>query len=144
MIIGTVCKDKGIRVALDFAKGIVKKTFPKTFTEEIHPTAENKRNTDIERDYWTKILPAPCMDMESEHHVLWKALNKVALTLSLGTNDKDKRNYISYSFGNTAIYGEPLVHGISWTFYDYLQSGLESFLQKYGDTIRESYRNTIR
>lgn len=144
MIIGTVCKDKGIRVALDFAKGIVKKTFPKTFTEEIHPTAENKRNTDIERDYWTKILPAPCMDMESEHYVLWKALNKVALTLSLGTNDKDRRNYISYSFGNTAIYGEPLVHGISWTFYDYLQSGLESFLQKYGDTIRESYRNTIR
>ncbi len=144
MIIGAVCKDKGIRVALDFAKEIVKKTFPKTFTEEIHPTAENKRNKDIERDYWTKILPAPCMDMESEYYVLWNALNKVALTLSLGTDDKDKRNYISYSFGNTAIYGEPLASGISWTFYDYLQNGLESFLQKYGDMIREGYRNTIR
>lgn len=144
MIIGSLCKDRGIRVSMDFAKTILKKTFPQTFTEEIRPTEENKRNKDIERDYWTKILPAPCMDMESEHHVLWNALNKVALTLSLGTNDKDKRNYISYSFGNTAIYGEPLASGISWTFYDYLQNGLESFLQKYGDMIRESYRNTIR
>ena len=144
MIIGSVCKDKGIRVALDLAKEFLKKIFPKTFTEEIHPTDEKKRDPDIERDYWAKILPAPCISMESEHYVLWHALHKVALTLSLGTDDKDKRNYISYSFGNTAIYGESHTYGISWAFYDYLQGGLEPFLQKYADTIRDNYQNNVR
>ena len=66
------------------------------------------------------------------------------MALSLGTDDKEKRNYISHSFGNTAIYGEPHSYDISWVFYDYLQSGLDTVLQKYGDKVRESYKNKIR
>lgn len=144
MIIGSVCRDKGFDAAIKFAKELLQKTFPKTFTTEIHPMDENKRNTDIEWDYWARILPAPRTVMESEHHVLWNALHKVVMTLSLGTDDKEKRNYISHSFGNTAIYGEPDSYDISWVFHDYLQSGLATILQKYGDKVRESYKNKIR
>lgn len=144
MIIGSVCRDRDIDTAINFAKELLQKTFPKTFTAEIHPTDENKRNTDIEWDYWARILPAPRTVMESEHHVLWNALHKVVMTLSLGTDDKEKRNYISHSFGNTAIYGDPDSYDISWVFYDYLQSGLDTVLKKYGDKVRESYKNKIR
>ena len=143
MIIGSVCRDKGFVTAIQFAKELLQKTFPNTFAAEIHPTDENKRNTDIEWDYWTRILPAPRTVMEDEHRVLWNALHKVVMTLSLGTDDKEKRNYISHSFGNTAIYGEPDSYGISWVFYDYLQSGLDTVLQKYGNKVRESYKNKI-
>ena len=144
MIIGSVCRDKGFDIAIMFTKELLQKTFPKTFTAEIHPTDENKRNTDIEWDYWARILPAPRTVMENEHHVLWDALHKVIMTLSLGTDDKKKRNYISRSFGNTAIYDEPHSYDISWVFYDYLQSDLATILQKYGDKVRESYQNKIR
>lgn len=144
MIIGSVCRDKDVDAAIKFAKEILKKTFPKTFTTEIHPTDENKRNTDIEWDYWARILPAPRTVMEDEHRVLWNALHKVVMTLSLGTDDKETRNYISHSFGNTAIYDEPHSYDISWVFYDYLQSGLDTVLKKYGDKVRESYKNKIR
>ncbi|MBR3894280.1 MAG: hypothetical protein IKJ35_03930 [Clostridia bacterium] len=144
MIIGSVCRDKGFDTAIQFAKELLQKTFSKTFTAEIHPTDENKRNTDIEWDYWARILPAPRTVMESEHHVLWNALHKVVMTLSLGTDNKEKRNYISHSFGNTAIYGDPDSYDISWVFYDYLQSGLDTVLKKYGDKVRESYKNKIR
>ncbi len=144
MIIGSVCCDKGIDVAIKFTKELLQKTFPKIFTAEIHPTDENKRNTEIEWDYWARILPAPYTVMEDEHHVLWNALHKVVMTLSLGTDDKETRNYISHSFGNTAIYGEPHSYDISWVFYDYLQSGLDTVLKKYGDKVRESYKNKTR
>ena len=144
MIIGAICRDKGINTAIKFAKELLQKTFTKTFTAEIYPTDENKRNTDIEWDYWARILPAPRTVMESEHHVLWNALHKVVMTLSLGTNDKEKRNYISHSFGNTAIYDESHSYDISWVFYDYLQSGLDTVLKKYGNKVRESYKNKTR
>lgn len=144
MIIGSICRDKGFHTAIKFTKELLQKTFPKAFTAEIHPTDENKRNTDIEWDYWARILPAPRTVMESEHHVLWDALHKVVMTLSLGTDDKEKRNYISHSFGNTAIYGEPHSYDISWVFYDYLQSGLDTVLKKYSDKVRESYKNKTR
>ena len=144
MIIASICRDKGIDVAIKFTKELLKQTFPKTFSSEIHPTEENKPNTDIEWDYWARILPAPRTVMESEHRVLWNALHKVVMTLSLGTDDKEKRNYISHSFGNTAIYGDPDSYDISWVFYDYLQSGLDTVLKKYGDKVRESYKNKVK
>ena len=144
MIIGAICRDKGTDVAIRFAKELLKQTFPKTFSSEIYPTEANKHNTDIEWDYWARILPAPRTVMEEEHRILWHALDKVIMTCSLGTDDKDKRNYITHSFGNTAIYGEEHSYDVSWVFYDYLQNGLDCVLQKYSDKVRESYKNKVR
>lgn len=92
-------------------------------------------------DYWTRILPAPCSVMDAELSTLWRALDRVLLTVSLDTDDKGKRNYITHSFGNTAIYGESYNYGVTWVFYEYLCNGITSVLQKYGDTIRENYHN---
>ena len=141
MIIGAICKDQGIEIAINFTKTLLKKTFPKVFYAEILPTEENKYNKDIEMDYWTRILPAPCSVMDAELSTLWRALDRVLLTVSLDTDDKGKRNYITHSFGNTAIYGESYNYGVTWVFYEYLCNGITSVLQKYGDTIRENYHN---
>ena len=102
---------------------------------------QNKHNESIDMDYWSRILPSPCSVMTGELHILWNALNKVILIASLGTDDKDKRRYITHSFGNTAIYGESHNYGVAWAFHDYLNNGLMFVLDKYGDTIRDNYKN---
>ena len=141
MIIGAVYRDMGIEKALNFAKSLLLNTFPDKLHKEVHPTDETKHNTDIDMDYWSRILPSPCSVMNNEHHTLWDALNKVILIDSLGTDDKDKRKYITKSFGNTAIYNETHNYGISWAFHDYLNNGLTSVLEHYGETIRNNYNN---
>ena len=145
MIIGAICRDKGVTAAIKFTKKLLKQTFPKTFSSEVYPTEENKHNEDIEWDYWTRILPAPRTVMEEEQRVLWDALHKVIITCLLGTDDKGKRKHITGSFGNTAIYGENCDYcDISWVFYDYLQNGLDFVLQKYGEKVRENYNNYFK
>ena len=141
MIIGSVYRDLGIVQAIDFAKQLLLKTFPKQLHEEVRPTEENKHNKDIGMDYWSRILPSPCSFMTDELHTLWNALDKVILIASLGTDDKDKRRYITNSFGNTAIYGEGRNYGVAWVFHDYLNNGLLSVLEKHGETIRDNYKN---
>jgi hypothetical protein len=66
------------------------------------------------------------------------------MTCSLDTDDKNKRKYITGSFGNTAIYSENRGYGISWVFYDYLQNGLDFVLRKYGEKVRENFKNHFR
>ena len=96
-------------------------------------------------DYWSRILPSPCSVVTNELRTLWNALDKVILIASLGTDDKDKRRYITNSFGNTAIYGENCDYcDISWVFYDYLQNGLDFVLRKYGEKVRENFKNHFR
>ena len=141
MIIGSVYRDLGIVQAIDFAKQLLLKTFPKQLRKEVRPTEENKHNKDIDMDYWSRILPSPCSVMTGELRTLWNALDKVILIASLGTDDKDKRRYITNSFGNTAIYGESHNYGVAWAFHDYLNNGLLSVLEKYGETIRDNYKN---
>ena len=141
MIIGSVYRDLGVVQAMDFAKQLLLKTFPKQLRKEVRPTEENKHNKDIDMDYWSRILPSPCSVMTGELRTLWNALDKVILIASLGTDDKDKRRYITNSFGNTAIYGESHNYGVAWAFHDYLNNGLLSVLEKYGDTIRDNYKN---
>ena len=141
MIIGSVYRDLGIEQATGFAKQLLLKTFPKQLHEEVRPTEENRHNKDIDMDYWSRILPSPCSVMAGELHTLWNALDKVILIASLGTDDKDKRRYITNSFGNTAIYGESHNYGVAWAFHDYLNNGLLSVLEKYGETIRDNYKN---
>ena len=145
MIIGAVCKDKGYETAIRFAKELLKQTFTDKFSSEVKLTEENEHNVDIERDYWARILPAPCTVMEEEHRMLWGALDKVIMTCSLDTDDKNKRKYITGSFGNTAIYGKNFKnHEISFIFYDYLQNGLDFVLRKYGEKVRENFKNHFR
>jgi len=141
MIIGSVYLDLGIMQAIDFAKQLLLKAFPKQLRKEVRPTEENKHNKDIDMDYWSRILPSPCSVMTNELRTLWNALNKVILIASLGTDGKDKRRYITNSFGNTAIYGESHNYGVAWAFHDYLNNGLLSVLEKYGETIRDNYKN---
>ena len=141
MIIGSVYRELGVVQAMDFAKQLLLKTFPKQLRKEVRPTEENKHNKNIDMDYWSRILPSPCSVMTNELRTLWNALDKVILIASLGTNDKDKRRYITNSFGNTAIYGESHNYGVAWAFHDYLNSGLLSALDNYGDTIRDNYKN---
>ena len=141
MIIGSVYRDLGIEQAIGFAKQLLLKTFLKQLHEEVRPTEENKHNKDIDMDYWSRILPSPCSVMTGELRTLWNALDKVILIASLGTDDKDKRRYITNSFGNTAIYGESHNYGVAWAFHDYLNNGLSSVLEKYGETIRDNYKN---
>ena len=139
MIIGTIFIDKGINHALNFAKQLLRKTYPKDFSKEIHIEDKNRLDENIDRDYWSRILPGLYSDMSDAHRVIWDALNKVILIASLGTDDKEKRRYITNSFGNTAIYGEEYYYGISWPLYYYLHNGLDSVLQKYRDVIRGNY-----
>ena len=141
MIIGSVYRDLGIEQAIGFAKQLLLKTFLKQLHEEVRPTEENKHNKGIDMDYWSRILPSPCSVMTGELRTLWNALDKVILIASLGTDDKDKRRYITNSFGNTAIYGESHNYGVAWAFHDYLNNGLSSVLEKYGETIRDNYKN---
>ena len=141
MIIGSVYRDLGVVQAMDFAKQLLLKTFPKQLRKEVRPTEENKHNRDIDMDYWSRILPSPCSVMTGELRTLWNALDKVILIASLGTDDKDKRRYITNSFGNTAIYGESHNYGVAWAFHDYLNNGLLSVLEKYGETICDNYKS---
>ncbi len=139
MIIGAIAIDKGTTCALRFAKQLLKETYPKPFSKEIHIEDRNGHDEDIDWEYWPRILPGPYTDMSDAHRVMWNALNRVVLITSIGTDDKDKRRYITSSFGNTAIYGEENDYDVSWPFYYYLHNGLEFVLQKYSDTIRENY-----
>ena len=75
--------------------------------------------------------------MTQAHRVIWDALNKAVLTASIGTDDIEKRRFITNSFGNTAIYGED----ITWPFNDYLHCGFDFVLKKYRDSVRRYYEN---
>jgi dsRNA-specific ribonuclease len=139
MIIGSIFIDMGINSALHFAKQLLKETYPKHFTKEVHIGDRKGRDEDIDWEFWSRILPGLYSEMSDAHHVIWNALNKVVLTISIGTDKKEKRRFITNSFGNTAIYEEKDDYGVSWPFYYYLHNGLDFVLQKYSDTIRENY-----
>lgn len=143
MIIGAVYRDCGIFKAMEFTKKLLFTAFPEQLREEVHPTDENKYRKDIDRDYWTKILPAPYSTMEKEHSTLWSALDKVILIYSLGTERLEEREYITRSFGNTEVSGDlySCWNGVSWAFYEYLTKGLGAFLERYSEKIRDSYES---
>ena len=137
MIIGAVSVDKGVTAALNFAKQLLKDAYPTHFTREIHLEDRNGSFKDIDREYWQRILPGLYSNMTQAHRVIWDALNKAVLTASIGTDDIEKRRFITNSFGNTAIYGED----ITWPFNDYLHCGFDFVLKKYRDSVRRYYEN---
>jgi len=142
MIIGAVYIDNGLDAALRFAKQLLKETYPEHFSKEIRLEDRKGPDEDIDWEYWQRILPGPYSDMSAAHYVIWNALHKVVLIDSIGTDGEDKRKYITYSLGNTAIYGEEHEYGVSWPLFCYLHDGLAAVLNKYGDTVRKNYENS--
>lgn len=143
MIIGSVYYDKGIEVALGFAKRLLRETFPDHFSKEVHLRDRKKVDYEIDYEYWQRIHPAPYTDLSQAHQVLWGALNKVILVDSLGTENSDKRKYITLHqmlFSIRDVYGEDeSIRGISWPLLNYLDHGLNYVLKEYRHTISKNY-----
>ena len=140
MVIGAICFDKGIHTALEFSKKLLRERFPKDFAKEIRrDDRDNCDEEEIDWEFWPRILPGLYSDMSAAHRTLWRALNKLTLALSLGTDTEAKRRYITNNYGNLSSYGEWDNHGISWPFYYYLHFGLDYVLQKYGNVINEHF-----
>lgn len=143
MVIGAVCRDKGIETALTFTKKLITETYPAEFEGEVRYEDGPEHYPDLEADYWSKILPSP--DMESvgfEHrYALKTALNKAILSTVIGTNEISARRYISSCFGDHTIYGIDGYSGADWIMYDYLHNGLSFVLNKYGDKVKTQYAN---
>lgn len=139
MLIGAICLDLGIGKALAFTKQLLQNTFPKQFSEEIHPIPQYYHDSSIDRDYWTRIRPGLCSTMEIQHHILWKALSKALLTSILGTNTSAERQYITRNVYGNAAYGEEDSYGISKVFYDYFNCGLAYTIATYSNIICDIY-----
>jgi dsRNA-specific ribonuclease len=146
MLIGVICKDCGLIVALQFAKDLIKKTYVNTFSCEFRGTDEKElleiiNDENIARDYLTKILPALYGEKDESHRMLEMALNKLLLTYILGTAEKETRNYITHSFGDRTICEDLSDFGsISKIFHGYLYNGLEFVIEKYQAKIIDKYK----
>lgn len=139
MIIGTVCKDCGYKSAFNFSKQLLKETYPNKFQSELH--WDDDHNEDIDRDYWTRILPAPYSHFDTAHHTLWQAFDKFFKTYVLGTEDISTRQFITNNFGDNKLYDVCGEHfKVNQVFYEYLHKSLESAIEKYGNSIKEKYK----
>lgn len=139
MIIGTICMNCGYQTAIDFAKQILRETCPNKFSKELH--WEYNQDSNIERDYWTRILPAPYSHFATEHHVLWQAFDKFFKAYVLGTEDRKTRQYITNSFGDNKLYDDvDSIHfEINKVFYEYLHKGLKSAINEFSNITKEKY-----
>lgn len=146
MLIGVICKDCGLTIALQFAKDLLKKTYGDTFSCEYRGEDEREllgilNDNNIARDYLMKILPALYGEKDESHRMLEMALNKLLLTYVLGTEEKETRNYITHSFGDRTICEDLSDFGsISKIFHGYLYNGLEFVIEKYQAKIIEKYK----
>lgn len=144
MIVGTICCDCGYQTAIEFTKKLLKETFSDRFKEELHWGDSHPSN--IERDYWTKILPAPYSidhDHIKEQSVLWHAFDKFFKAYVLGTEEVETRRYITNSHGDNGLYDD---YNLAWgeinkVFYEYLHNGLKSAIEKFGNSVKEKYKN---
>lgn len=146
MLIGVLCKDCGLTIALQFAKDLLKKTYGDTFSCEYRGADEKEllgilNDNNIARDYLMKILPALYGEKDESHRMLEMALNKLLLTYVLGTEEKETRNYITHSFGDRTICEDLSDFGsISKIFHGYLYNGLEFVIENYQAKIMDKYK----
>lgn len=139
MIIGTVCKDCGYQSAINFSKQLLKETYPDKFQNELH--WEDRDNTNIDRDYWTKILPSPYSHLDNTQLTLWQAFDKFFKAYILGTEEIKTRQFITNSFGDNKLYDSRSNHfEVNQVFYEYLHKGLESAIAEFGNSVREKYK----
>ncbi len=143
MIIGTICKDCGYQKAIDFTKQILRKTYPKSFFKELR-WGDNP-NSNIDRDYWTRILPAPYSHFEPSHKMLWDAFDKFFKAYVLGTVDREIRQFITNSFGDNKLYDDiGTSYEVNQVFYEYLHKGLESAVKEFSNSVKENYKKLKR
>ena len=140
MIIGAIYFDKGLYTALNFTKQLLKDTYPKHFSKEIYGDEMEENYEKYDWEYWPRILPGLYSDMCDAHRVLWNALNKVILVATVGTDDANKRRYITnHSSASPSIYGVEHFSGISRPFYLYLNTDINYVLKKYSKNILNDY-----
>lgn len=138
MILGAVCRDLGFEPALRLAKRWLTEAFPEDFPPEIRISEETRHIEQIGEDYWTRILPSPLVYMTPPQSTLWMAAEKALLTVALGTDTPEKRQFITYSHGNAVgDFGR-----VSWAFYDYLHDGWDALLSKHGEAARKAFEAT--
>lgn len=145
MVIGTICKDCGYRIAVDFTKNLLRETYPAmiSFMRELH--WEDNQISNIDRDYWTRILPAPYSSFDSAHSVLWQAFDKFFKAYVLGTEDVAMRQFITNSFGDNKLYDDiGTAYEVNQVFYEYLHKGLESAVEKFSNSVKENYKKLKR
>lgn len=141
MIIGTICKEFGYKIALEFTKNLLREAYPANimFMSELH--WEDRHITNIERDYWTRILPAPYSRLDHSQDVLWRAFDKFFKAYVLGTEDVEVRRFITNSFRDNGLYDNiDASYEVNQVFYEYLHKGLESAVEKYGNSVKEKYK----
>ncbi|MCM1289581.1 MAG: ribonuclease III domain-containing protein [Corallococcus sp.] len=139
MIIGTVCKDLGYKTAIDFTKQIIKETYPDKFSKEFR--WEDKSNEIIDKDYWTRILPAPYTLFDETHRVLWQAFDKLFKAYVLGTEAVETRRFITNSFSDNKLYDNiGTSYEVNQVFYEYLHKGLECVIEKFSNSVKEKYK----
>ncbi|MBQ2877040.1 MAG: hypothetical protein IJE25_08520 [Clostridia bacterium] len=141
MVIGAIYLDLGIDAAMSFIKRALRETYPKHFSNEVHPSEENIFDGEIDWEYWARILPGIHSEMTCAHSTVSDALDKLALTVCVGTEDKKARRFISSSYGSTYMYGVDQSGGVNWPLFDYLHSGLAHVLKKYGGKIKDYYES---
>ncbi len=140
MVIGTVCKDCGYKTAIEFTKKLLRETYPASIPFMREVRWEDKLNTNIDRDYWTRILPAPYSDFEDSQIVAWRAFDKFFKAYVLGTEDVATRRYITNSFSDNGLYDSyGSSYEVNQVFYEYLHKGLDNAIEKFGDTVKENY-----
>lgn len=137
MIIGTICKDCGFDIALNFSKAILKQTFPDIFKEEVH-FEDNKTNEDIDWDYYNRILPGLYQRFDGNLEMLWRAFNKAFLVMALGTENKNARRFITNSFGDMAVYGDKGYGMVNRVFHYYLNNGWDKTFKKYSEFVKQN------
>lgn len=141
MVIGTICKDCGYKIALDFTKKLIKKAYPpEYFPAEIR--WKDREGANVDKDYWTKILPSPYSRLDNAQLTMWLAFDKFFKAYVLGTEDIAARSYITNRIGDSGLY-EYFCNDyeVNQVFYEYLHSGLERAIEKYADSVKQKYKN---
>lgn len=137
MIIGTICKDCGFDKALDFSKTLLKKTYPTVFKEEVRWNGSSNYE-DIDWDYFMRILPGLYQRFDKSHEMLWRAFNKAFLVMTLGTEDKNARRFITNSFGDMTVYGDKGYGMVNRVYHYYLNNGWDKTFEKYSEFVKQN------
>ena len=152
MILGAVSLDLGYNVAISLAKAMVKKSYKSDFKEELHFSYENLTKTNIDRDYWRRILPGLYSDGSSPYdrsvhaytNLMNEAFFKLLGCIVLKTESKDEREFLTYgAFAISRIFNsdndKDMHSRVCPAFHCYLHNGLDKALELYKDRALEEY-----
>ena len=77
--------------------------------------------------------------------MLWDAFDKFFKAYVLGTEDREIRQFITNSFGDNKLYDAiGTSYEVNKVFYEYLHKGLESAIEKFGNSVKENYKKLKR